>query len=192
MIGIRGIAKKPIVDATASPEDVISGRVFYNNSGRQRGTMSSDLCFKQMGLTIPKGKYRSYTEQKAYSLSSDVGSSDNVYLPNGINIVRNCARQDNGYGYTYQKISDYHTDINVDLMNVSYFIINGVRYAFASEMTENIYYGHNFMQQTRYYFFENFLLYMDQGILKSIYAGTEYMDYGELEEDISLYIIYHN
>ena len=33
MIGIKGIAKKPIIDANAKPEDVASGKIFYNNSG---------------------------------------------------------------------------------------------------------------------------------------------------------------
>lgn len=40
MVGIKGIAKKPITDATATPEDVISGQVFYNNDGKQIGTLS--------------------------------------------------------------------------------------------------------------------------------------------------------
>ena len=38
MIGIRGVAKKPIIDATALPGDVLSGKIFYNNDGRQTGT----------------------------------------------------------------------------------------------------------------------------------------------------------
>lgn len=38
MIGIRGVTKKPITDATASPNDVREGMIFYNNSGRSIGT----------------------------------------------------------------------------------------------------------------------------------------------------------
>ena len=55
MIGIKGIAKKPIVDATANPEDVTSGKVFYNNSGKVVGT--SNNIFKILAsyqLNIPK------------------------------------------------------------------------------------------------------------------------------------------
>lgn len=42
MIGIKGIAKKPIIDATAKPADVASGKVFYNNDGKQTGTGTID------------------------------------------------------------------------------------------------------------------------------------------------------
>lgn len=55
MIGIKGIAKKPILDATANPEDVASGKVFYNNSGKVVGTSNS--IFKILAsyqLNIPK------------------------------------------------------------------------------------------------------------------------------------------
>lgn len=192
MIGIKGIAKKPIIDATASSEDVISGKVFYNNHGKQEGAISKDLCYKEITIYIPKNKYSSYTEVEACDLDSDVGSSDNVYLPNGINIVRNCRLQSNNRGYSYQKILDHSVDLNIDLSNVAYFVLNGVKYAFASKMTENSYYGHSFLEKTRYYCFNYLLLYMDQGILKSVSAATEYDEYGNLEQDITLSIIYHN
>lgn len=181
-----------INDASATSEDVISGKVFYNNYGKQEGTISKDLCYKEITMYIPKNKYTSYTEVTAYDLSSDVGSSDNVYLPNGINVVRNCQRQSNNRGYSYQKILDHSADLNIDLSNVAYFTLNGVKYAFASKMTENVYYGHDFMEETRYYHFESLLLYMDRGILKSVSAATEYDEYGDLTEDITLSIIYHN
>lgn len=42
MIGIKGIAKNPIIDATAKPADVASGKVFYNNDGKQTGTGTID------------------------------------------------------------------------------------------------------------------------------------------------------
>lgn len=38
MIGIRGIAKKPITDATATANDIVSGKIAYINSGRVVGT----------------------------------------------------------------------------------------------------------------------------------------------------------
>ena len=192
MIGIKGIAKKPIIDATASSEDVISGKVFYNNHGKQEGIISKDLCYKEITIYIPKNKYSSYTKVEAYELSSDVGSSDNIYLPNGINVVRNCYRQDNHRGYAYQRILDHSVDLNIDLSNVAYFIINVVKYVFASKMTENSYYGHSFLEKTRYYHFGCILLYMNRGILKSVSAATGHYEYGNLEYDITLSIIYHN
>ena len=42
MIGIKGVAKKPILDATAKPEDVASGKIFYNNSGKCIGSATVD------------------------------------------------------------------------------------------------------------------------------------------------------
>ena len=192
MIGIKGIAKKPIIDATASSEDVVSGKVFYNNYGKQEGTISKDLCYKEITIYIPKNKYSSYTEVEACDLKLTVGNSDKVYLPNGINVVRKCQLQNNNQGYEYRRILDHSVDLNIDLSNVAYFIMNGVKYVFASEMTQNSYYSHSFLEKTQYYRFGNFLLYMDQGILKSVSAATEYNEQGNLEFDITLSIIYHN
>lgn len=39
MIGIKGISKKPITDATATPGDVMTGKTFYNKDGKQVGTL---------------------------------------------------------------------------------------------------------------------------------------------------------
>lgn len=33
MIGIRGIAKKPITDATASSKDVVNGKIYFLITG---------------------------------------------------------------------------------------------------------------------------------------------------------------
>lgn len=44
MIGIKGIATKPIIDANANPEDVALGKIFYNNSGKQTGTGMMDYA----------------------------------------------------------------------------------------------------------------------------------------------------
>ena len=56
MIGIKGIAKKPIIDATADASDVMTGKVFYNNSGKIVGTLSPILSSQaSYQLSIPKG-----------------------------------------------------------------------------------------------------------------------------------------
>ena len=83
MIGIKGVAKKPIIDATANSENVMSGKVFYNNSGKRTGTLrSSDVLTSQI-YTFPEGTYdtKSYTNDVYHTYSS---SYDDPKLPNGL------------------------------------------------------------------------------------------------------------
>lgn len=46
-----------INDATASTENVTSGKIFYNNDGRKIGTMSSDLALHKSTIQIPADTY---------------------------------------------------------------------------------------------------------------------------------------
>lgn len=57
MIGVKGIAKKPITDATATPEHVLAQDVFYNNTGQQIGTLSKSSIESTLKFTIRKGNY---------------------------------------------------------------------------------------------------------------------------------------
>lgn len=59
MIGIRGIAKKPIIDATAGTGDVKRGKIFYNNSGRKIGTYQPSVSSLETNvrISIKKGSY---------------------------------------------------------------------------------------------------------------------------------------
>lgn len=68
MIGIKGIAKKPITDATAYPGDVFSGQIFYNNSGRAVGTYSPSVSSLEIStrIDIKQGSYQ----------NSDINISD--------------------------------------------------------------------------------------------------------------------
>lgn len=74
MIGIKGIAKKPIVDATAKPIDVQKGKVFYNNSGKQSGEFPIAINFSyelqvkitQRGTTQINGSYGRIYSDKQY------------------------------------------------------------------------------------------------------------------------------
>ena len=59
MIGIKGIAKKPITDATASSNDVIAGKVFYNNDGRIVGDLGKDSILYKRSIIIPAATYTS-------------------------------------------------------------------------------------------------------------------------------------
>lgn len=59
MIGIKGIAKKPITDATAVANDVKRGKIFYNNSGKKIGTYQPSVSSLEKNVRIPikKGSY---------------------------------------------------------------------------------------------------------------------------------------
>lgn len=51
-----------IKDATAAPQDVMTGKVFYNNEGRQEGTLESNPWsdLKSIEITMPKGDLSLY------------------------------------------------------------------------------------------------------------------------------------
>lgn len=81
MIGIKGVAKKPITDATAVSSDIISGKVAYNNSGRVVGLISNSSVLKEFTIHIEKGTYTnttsniSYTYPKGYVSMIDMDNS---------------------------------------------------------------------------------------------------------------------
>lgn len=74
MIGIKGVAKKPITDATANSIDVQKGKVFYNNSGKQIGEFPITINFSyelqvkitQRGSTQINGTYGRIYSDKQY------------------------------------------------------------------------------------------------------------------------------
>lgn len=67
MIGIKGISKKPITDATAVSSDIISGKVAYNNSGRVVGSISNSSVLKEFTIHIEKGTYTNTTSNISYT-----------------------------------------------------------------------------------------------------------------------------
>lgn len=113
MIGIKGVAKKPILDATAVSSDIISGKIAYNNTGRIVGSISDSSVLKEFTIHIKKGTYtttrssitytrpkgptweliashgtgdistRSYIQETAYT-SSGVTSSNALFLSEGL------------------------------------------------------------------------------------------------------------
>ena len=50
--GIYIPGKLKIEDATATPSDVMNGKIFYNNNGRQSGTLTTDVV-KTYSFTLP-------------------------------------------------------------------------------------------------------------------------------------------
>lgn len=57
MISVKGVAKKPITDATANPENVLASKIFYNNNGYQVGTLSKNSVESILKVTVPAGSY---------------------------------------------------------------------------------------------------------------------------------------
>lgn len=78
MIGIKGIAKKPITDATAVADDVKRGKIFYNNSGKKIGTYQPSVSSLEqiVRFTVPAGEYPNRYGAKDVKID---GISRNIY-----------------------------------------------------------------------------------------------------------------
>lgn len=67
-----------IKDATATPQDVMTGKVFYNNDGRQVGIKNEAIKgLKVFNLSIPKKIYRETSTDMnidSYIRSDDIGN----------------------------------------------------------------------------------------------------------------------
>lgn len=101
MIGIKGVAKKPILDATAVSSDIISGKIAYNNTGRIVGSISDSSVLKEFAIHIEKGTYTAtkssitYTRPKgptweltSYHATGDIGTrsyiQETAYTSSGV------------------------------------------------------------------------------------------------------------
>lgn len=90
-----GMTKK-IKDATAVPSDVLSGKVFYNNQGRQVGSappqIIDDLRTKVIDLTNRSTTTKKFTSGFRVDYSSghisgwDYSYSGTLYRVNGVNL----------------------------------------------------------------------------------------------------------
>lgn len=102
MIGIKGVAKKPIIDATAVSSDILSGKVAYNNNGKVIGSISNSTVLKEFVIRVPAGTYDTPRSLITYD------------YPRGNNC--NC-RMDNSYGT--QMIQFKSSDTNRTASGVS-------------------------------------------------------------------------
>lgn len=87
MIGIKGIAKKPITDATAIAENIVSGKVAYNNNGRIVGSLNESSVLYTRTITIPKGVYNDlqYSSVKVHEYAGSLYEHNvNVYDTCGV------------------------------------------------------------------------------------------------------------
>lgn len=81
MIGIKGVAKKPITDATAVSSDIISGKVAYNNTGRVVGSITNSSVLKEFNIHIEKGTYTNTKSNISYTYPK--GSVCLINMDNG-------------------------------------------------------------------------------------------------------------
>ena len=109
MIGIKGIAKKPIIDATANPEDVVSGKVFYNNNGKYEGTLqlSEYVKIKSIEVPIKRATLSNVSVKTVISL--------HLFTPNSSHLTTRKTSSDS-FHFTKQ--------LSVDYTNVLYISVN--------------------------------------------------------------------
>lgn len=129
MIGIKGIAKKPIVDATATSEDVKSGKVYYNNNGRSVGSLSSDLVYKTQSFTITAGSHPYEQSTEAADITYG-GCSFDYILNNNMKCITSCGRFD-----LISRITDIEYSVNINLANVAYFSIDGTHMCIGNSLS---------------------------------------------------------
>ena len=91
MIGIRGIAKKSITNANANPIDVASGKIFYNNSGKQTGTGMMDYAKSYtVKISTIDGATMSFNRDNAdfYYPNPETKSLEKLYVMSSDKIIR--------------------------------------------------------------------------------------------------------
>lgn len=85
------------VDSTATPSDVLSGKSFYNSTGRQTGTIatksSSDLTVSGATVTAPAGYYSSAASKSVASMTLPTSASTTGSGTNKATIGRSTSTQ---------------------------------------------------------------------------------------------------
>ena len=188
-VRIFGSGGGVITDATAAPEDVKSGKIFYNNSGRQEGTISSDLCYKQIVFTLPKGTYG-----YSYETMTSTSTPDESYgyaITNSLNIITDCNTKDTCCRI-YDSIYSY-TVPNIPLSNIAYFILNGSKYIITKRLIDRSYYSEYIDSGSHTLVLPNyFTLKVNESIVTGIGAATDSSENGVVSTDNTLTFVYYD
>ena len=188
-IRIFGSGGGVITDATATPEDVKNGQVFYNNDGRQIGTIPSDLCYKQLTFTMASGTYNySYEQLTTLSVSS---SYYGYAITNSLNIITDCYTRDTCC-QIYDSIYSY-TVPNIPLSNIAYFILNGSKYIITKTLSDRTYYSKSIDSGSHTLVLPNyFTLKVNESIVTGIGAATDSSENGVVPTDNTLTFVYYD
>lgn len=135
MIGIKGIAKKPIIDATANPENVMSGKVFYNNSGKRSGTLRSSDILTSKIYTFAQGTYETGTSKG--NIYYTYSSSNDGNLPNGLCVEDSVSTESIRY------VGDLCFNVNIEISKILYYTFgtnsSATKYVFPRSYSTNSY-----------------------------------------------------
>lgn len=97
MIGVRGSGcSMPITDATATANDIVSGKIAYGNDGRIVGTLSNSIKTKEIfipsGTTISSGNYNYTGCSMFYEGNAGTGSISGGYNGNDASAFNQCKK----------------------------------------------------------------------------------------------------
>ena len=140
MIGIKGIAKKPITDATANASDIVYGKIAYGNNGRivgthtESGSVITDATATASDIVSGKVAYNNYGRVVGTHICSSGGGSTGSTQTKKFYIPANSAISDSNSGlivwaktYSHKtgKQSRSASDISPDLK--TYFTCNAIQ-----------------------------------------------------------------
>ena len=131
---------KAITDATANPEDVVSGKVFYNNSGRHIGTIDrsciehrveqtasySDVILTSLrGVNVVKLCYMACGENTTKDTSNGTERNNNIPTINGKVIP---TYVDTSYANPGSEWASTRIDINKDISKIVSVFMDGYEF----------------------------------------------------------------
>lgn len=140
MIGIKGIAKKPITDATANASDIVYGKIAYGNNGRivgthtESGSVITDATAAASDIVSGKVAYNNYGRVVGTHICSSGGGSTGSIQTKEIYIPANSSITDNNndvlvWEKTYSQKSGRQSGSATDRASnpQSYFTCNSIQ-----------------------------------------------------------------